>query len=307
MSAGYLGMEIGGSKLQIFLGDDHAHVVNRYRYPVIASKGASGIREQIQAAFSEILGTARVSALGVGFGGPIHYHSGTVNQSHQIEGWSNFPLREWLTALTGLPVAVDNDANVAALAEARSGAGRGLDPVFYITLGSGVGGGLVVNGRIYHGADPGEAEIGHVRLDRSGTTLESACSGWAVDQNIRQSIRAYPNGILAREVKGTSGAEAQFLARAAQLGDPEALRLLNDTAVNLACGLSHVIHLLHPQVVILGGGLSLVGELLRKAVESSLSQFVMEDFRQTYQVALAELREDAVPVGALHLARMQIP
>src|SRR5207237_5270130 len=122
---------------------------------------------------------------------------------------------KWLEDLTQAPARVDNDGNVAALAEARRGAGQGFNPVFYATLGSGVGGGLVINGDIYHGASPGEAEIGHVRLDRSGTTVESRCSGWAVNRRVREHINRHPQSVLARLAKeaGASceGSEAKLL------------------------------------------------------------------------------------------------
>src|SRR5205085_6629816 len=119
-----------------------------------------------------------------------------------------------LLELTGLPVFVDNDANVAALGEATHGAGIAVNPVFYVTLGSGVGGGLVVDGRIYHGAKPGEAEIGHVRLDRGGTTLESRCSGWAVDRKIREARARNASSILYKLIGAASAGEARFLAPA---------------------------------------------------------------------------------------------
>src|SRR6185295_6797087 len=109
----------------------------------------------------------------------------------------------------GAPVTVENDANTACLGEALRGAGVGRNPVFYVTLGSGVGGGLVVDGRIYHGAMPGEAEIGHVRLDRNGTTVESRCSGWAVDAKVRALKATEPDSLLARLVSENVGGEAK--------------------------------------------------------------------------------------------------
>jgi glucokinase len=212
-------------------------------------------------------------------------------------------LAGWLEGLTGAPVAVDNDANVAALGEARYGAGRGCNPVFYVTLGSGVGGGLVVNGELYHGAPPGEAEIGHLRLDRAGTTLESRCSGWAVDARVRELAGTQPGGVLARLIGGARGGEGRHLAAALAQGDAVAERLLGDTAEDLAFGLSHVAQLFHPEIIILGGGLSNLGQALRKAVEGALSPYLMEVFRPGPRIALASLGEDAVPVGALELAR----
>ena len=244
---------------------------------------------------------------GVGFGGPVDWKTGRICRSHQIEGWSEFDLGGWLGQLTGAPVVVDNDANVAALGEALCGAGVGFNPVFYVTLGSGVGGGLVVDGRIYHGAKPGESEIGHVRLDRDGTTVEARCSGWAVDARIRELRVKEPGGLLARLTGQTVGGEAKHLAAAWQQGDAAARRLLQETAEDLAFGLSHVVHLIHPEIIILGGGLSGVGEPLRASVESALRRFLMEAFAPGPSIALAALGEDAVPAGALELAKAGAP
>src|SRR5206468_6638573 len=128
--------------------------------------------------------------------------------------------------LTGHAVRVDNDANLGALGESMRGAGIGFNPVFYITLGSGVGGGLVVDGKIYHGANPGEAEIGHVRLDRQGTTVESRCSGWAVDQRIRRLQSSGSSSLLGQLGADSPGAEARHLPRALQGNDPAAQLIL---------------------------------------------------------------------------------
>jgi glucokinase len=209
----------------------------------------------------------------------------------------------WLHQLTGALVVVDNDANVASLGEAVRGAGVGFNPVFYVTLGSGVGGGLVVDGRIYHGAKPGEAEIGHVRLDRQGTIVEARCSGWSVDARIRELTAKEPKSLLARLAGQTVGGEAKHLATAWQQGDAAARRLLQETAEDLAFGLSHVVHLLHPEIIVLGGGLSGVGEPLRASVASALRPFMMEVFAPGPGIVLAALGEDAVPTGALELAR----
>jgi glucokinase len=212
-------------------------------------------------------------------------------------------LAGWLRQLAGVPVLVDNDANVGALGEASHGAGAGFNPVFYITLGSGVGGGLVVDGRIYHGATPGEAEIGHVRLDRQGTIVEARGSGWAVDARIRQLNAQAPASALAQLARRSSGGEARHLAAALQRGDAAAKQILRETAEDLAFGLSHVVHLFHPQIIVLGGGLSGVGEPLRAAVQDALPRFIMEAFAPGPRLALAALGEDAVPTGALVLAR----
>ncbi|MBU6402584.1 MAG: ROK family protein [Verrucomicrobia bacterium] len=299
----YLGIEIGGTKLQLVAGDGEGEITHRHRLTVEPQKGGVGIREQIQRLLPDLLRSVRPDAIAVGFGGPVDWRTGTICCSHQVEGWSQFELGAWLREQAGLPVAIENDANTATLAEARCGAGVDGNPVFYVTLGSGVGGGLVVDGKIYHGTRPGEAEIGHLRLDREGTILETRCSGWAVDARIRQLRLTEPTSLLCRWTLDVAAGEARFLARACRDGDAAAWRILRETATDLAFGLSHVVHLFHPEVVVLGGGLSLVGEPLRVEVEHALRPLVMEAFAPGPRVVLAGLGEDAVPVGALLLAR----
>lgn len=297
-----LGIEIGGTKLQLALGDATGRIRERRRLPVDAARGAAGIRAAIESALPQMLCGRKPTAVGVGFGGPVDWRNGRVARSHQIEGWSEFDLRAWLEPLVGAPVVADNDANVAALAEARCGAGAGVDPVFYVTLGSGVGGGLVLDGRIYHGAPPGEAEIGHVRLDRRGTILEARCSGWAVDARVRRWARAHPHSVLAQLARTQPGHEARHLVAALRRGDAGAERILRETAATLAFGLSHVMHLFHPAVIVLGGGLARVGEPLRRAVAEALPRWVMRVFHPVPPIRLSRLRDDVVPVGALLLA-----
>ena len=273
----FLGIEIGGTKLQIVLGDERGTIHQRFRRTVAKELGGAGIRAQIEAVLREELPQLadKPVAIGVGFGGPVDWATGRIARSHQIEGWSGFDISGWLTGLTGIPAFVDNDANVAALGEAVHGAGRGADPVFYLTMGSGVGGGLVVDGRIFHGAKPGESEIGHVRLDKSGVIIEDRCSGWAVDRRIREAVALHPHGPLGIHAANLTRGEARALAPALAENDPLAEAILSEFADNLAFGLSHVVQLMHPERIVLGGGLSLVGEPLRDAVAAALPQYVV--------------------------------
>ncbi len=303
MQNSFLGIEIGGTKLQIVAGNEAGAIEERFRFAIRPAGGAAGIRRQMEETLRDLVPRLKPSAIGVGFGGPVDWRTGVICCSHHIEGWTDFPLGPRLSGLAGAPVYVDNDANVAALAEARRGGGHGFNPVFYVTLGSGVGGGLVVDGRIYHGARPGEVEIGHVRLDRSGVILESRCSGWAVDGKVRRAMAENPLGLLASQAGGATSGEARFIAPALAGGDAAARRILEETAGDLGFGLSHVVQLLHPEVIVLGGGLSLIGEPLRAAVERALPPFVMQAFRPGPRIVLAGLGEDAVPVGALELAK----
>lgn len=299
----YLGVEIGGTKLQVVLGNENANILDRRRFQVDKAAGGAGIRNQIGQAIDDFEHKHRIAAIGIGFGGPIDWRTGRTACSHHIEGWEDFDLVSWTRDHARVPVAVDNDANTAALAEALKGAGSKSNPVFYVTLGSGVGGGLVVDGRIYHGTIPGEAEIGHIRLDKTGTIVEKRCSGWAVDKRIRQAVASDPGSKLASLIGKTSGGEAGHLAKAIESGDPLATRILDETAEDLAFALSHVVHLTHPEMIILGGGLSLSGEVLQRAVEKHLPRFLMEAFQPGPQIRIAKLSEDVVTVGALLLAK----
>jgi glucokinase len=300
-------IEIGGTKLQLAVGTSAGEILDRQRFAVDPAAGAAGIREEIAAALPGIVAQWRPAAIGVGYGGPVDRRTSHVVKSHHVSGWEGFPLGEWLADIAGLPVAVDNDANVAALGEALHGAGRGCDPVFYVTLGSGVGGGLVCGGRIFHGAGMGEAEIGHLRLGPAGEITEYYCSGWSLDRRIREAAAKAPASPLARLVQASPGQGAHHLGPALAAGDPLAAEILDGAAEKLALALSHVGHLCHPQVIVLGGGVALLGEPLRQAVATHLGRFMMDALRPGPRVALTTLREDAVPVGAIALAFQQFP
>jgi glucokinase len=303
MSHSLIGIEIGGTKLQVVLGNSKGEIFDRQRFIVDRESGAQGIRDQIESAFIRyVSGDSSISGIGIGFGGPVDRASGRIACSHQISGWSKFPMIQWLNSITGLPVVMDNDANVAALGEALAGAGQGSDPVFYVTLGSGVGGGAVVNGAIYHGAQPGESEIGHIRLDRSGLIVERECSGWAVDRKIREAIKNQPESRLAKIVGHRSSNEAKCLSEALSVKCPLAQSILKELSQSLAFALSHVTHLFHPEMIILGGGLSLLGQPLLMSITSEVPQFLMETLKPGPAIKLAKLQEDAVPVGALLMA-----
>jgi len=302
MDKSFIGIEIGGTKLQIVVGNEEARILERHRFSVDPGKGGAGIREHIKKCVSDLTTQKRIQAIGVGYGGPVDWETGQICCSHHVQGWSDFPLGEWLADIAKCPVYVDNDADVASLGEATHGAGKGFNPVFYVTLGSGVGGGLVRDGRIYHGAKPGESEIGHIRIDRSGAILESRCAGWSVDAKIREAIKNAGDSILSKLARQFPRAEAKALRPALMQGDLLAKQILNETAGDLAFGLSHVIHLFHPSIIVVGGGLSLIGDPLMEAVNTALPQWIMKAFLPGPRVVLSGLGEDVVPTGALTLA-----
>lgn len=299
----FIGIEIGGTKLQMVTGNESGEIDRHFRAAVDLSAGAGGIRSAISDCLRTWEKTEEIAGVGVGFGGPVDPETGVIRTSHHVEGWAQFDLRGWLEAETKKPVVIDNDANVAALGEALRGEGRGVERVFYMTVGSGIGGGMVINSRIYHGKAPGEVEIGHVRLDKSGATLESACSGWAVNTKVLDHIAKDPRGLLATLHREHKGPPAALLAPAIEEGDAAACRILTEVADDIGFALSHVVHLFHPEVLIIGGGLSLSGEPLRKAVSQSLQRYVMDAFLPAPPVRIAALGEKVVPIGALELVR----
>jgi glucokinase len=303
----YVGIEIGGTKIQLALGTKDGNIISHRRYKVDPSGGAKGIQNQILQGLSEFKKETAFEKIGVGFGGPVDRKAGKVIKSHHISHWEEFEMVQWLESKMKVPVILENDANAAALAEATCGAGKGLNPVFYMTIGSGIGGGLVSEGNVYHGAFPSEVEIGHMRVPSSGDpktwpTFESLCSGWALDMRLKDYAEQNPSTAFARMVKGESKAETSFLLQAIEQEDDFCRELLKAAARHIAFALSSIVQLFHPQVLVLGGGVSQLGEPLLKEIEVVLDQLVMEVFRNTYQIKISTVGEMAVPMGAMLLA-----
>ena len=212
-----------------------------------------------------------------------------------------------MTDLVNLPVFVDNDCNVAALAEAVHGIGQTYSRVFYITLGSGVGGGFVINGNIYYGKGPSEFEVGHLALDKKGATVESSCSGWAVNSKLRDYIKQTPTSELAKQVEETREDETKCMLSAIEAGDHGVAEIWDSTMDDLALGLSHVIHLLNPDIIVVGGGLSLIGKDLIEDIKKKLPKYLMSTLKDKLpKVKLSELKEMAVPYGAILLAQSKL-
>lgn len=316
----FLGIEIGGTKLQLGLGEGDGQLASLWRGTVNPADGADGIRRQIVQAVPELLTKAgldrsRLRGVGIGFGGPVDDATRTVIKSHQIEGWDDFPLADWIGDLVGLPAALGNDADVAGLAEALFGAGKGLSPVFYITIGSGIGGGLIINGEIYRGAGRGAAEIGHlrvrVRLNRRlrHVPVEQVASGWAIQEQARRhrkrSARNHHSWfeVFGGEVEWT----AHNVANAARMKHRPAQAILLRAWKALAEAITHVIALVAPRRIVIGGGVSLMGErLLFEPLRELVAGRVFRPFADCYDIVPAALGEAVVVHGALALARQRL-
>jgi len=302
----FLGIEIGGTKLQLGIGLGDGALAGLWRGAVAPADGADGIRRQIQTALPPLLAAAKLSSkqlrgVGIGFGGPVDDRRQRVIKSHQIGGWDDFPLADWVQQIVNTPAALGNDADVAGLGEAVYGAGKGHSPLFYVTVGSGIGGGLILDGEIYRASGRGAAEIGHVRFpvpcqpDEAWVPLEEIASGWAIQSAMR------------REKKDDTWT-TQAVARAAQEGDTIALGILATARAALAMALCHVIALVCPERIVLGGGVSLMDdELWLTPIRALVAERVFAPFAESYTIVPAALGEAAVIHGAIALASQMVP
>lgn len=229
------------------------------------------------------MGAGRTAAIGVGFGGPVDVAHGVILRSHHVSAWDGFPLRETLTARFGAPVTLDNDANAGALGEARFGAGRGHQQLLYVNVGTGIGAGIIVDGRIHRGAHGLAGEIGHVTVFRDGRRCDCGKRG---------CLEAYASG---RAIGGPD------VTRAASGGDAGARQKLDDAARWLAIGIGAAVNVLNPSAVIVGGGVSEAGELLLGPLRRYLAGELMPGMPAPL-VLKAALGYDAGVIGALALA-----
>jgi glucokinase len=341
----FLGIEIGGTKLQLGVGaGDGSALVALQRFDVEQAAGAAGIMAQIRYAAEPLIARRRVRAIGIGFGGPIDADRGQTMKSHHIDGWNDFPLVQWCHTCFGLPTFLGNDADLAGLAEARFGEGHGRSPVFYITVGTGIGGGLIVDGQLYRGNGVGAAEIGHLRpglhADRPEETVESIASGWGIalaaqsrlsepmthrlTQFTSESRLWRPDEVRQHLIEEEEAADefaadlrercngaverltAKIVAQAAADGNMLAQEVLHHAWQALGWGIAQMITLLSPKVVVLGGGVSLIrDDLMIDPIRDAVARYVFPPFIGTYEIVRAQLGEEMVVHGALALARDQ--
>ncbi len=279
---------------------------------------AAGANADAQSDLSTVLTLARAlldgaqpKAIGVSFGGPVDARAGSVRLSHHVRGWENIPLRELVAREFGAPAAVDNDANVGAWGEYHFGAGKGLDSLLYMTVSTGVGGGWVLGGKIWRGADNLAGEIGHVVVDPHGPVclcgkrgcVERFASGPYIARRAREWLQEQPTrGPLLRTMANQQieHITAQMVSAAAAEGDELAWDALHVAAWALGVGIGNAVNLMNPARVILGGGVTKSGErfwsvLRRMARETALPQL-------QFEIVPAALGDDAPLWGAVALA-----
>lgn len=311
MSLG-VGIEIGGTKLQAGVGLRDERLLGLARATVDPNRGAEGIREALPSLVDEAIRDAGVAwgdigGVGVGFGGPVDSSRGVTLVSHQIDGWRNFPLAEWLRDRFGVPVSIQNDASLAGYAEAKRGAGRGKRRVFYVTVGSGIGGGWIVDGVIDEGQGVGAAEIGHTWVCDPDCgdpeKLEAIASGWSIGQRAQETLEEGEESILTQMCDGDiERVDARMVHEAATQGDLLATALLNEAADALALGIGNAITLLHPEVVVIGGGVSLMGDALWAPLREKVERYAFHLFTDSVELRPAQLGEEVVVIGGALLA-----
>jgi glucokinase len=306
-----IGIEIGGTKIQVGLGSVGGRLLpgGVMRRPVNREHGAGGILRDLVSMVDEALGSrmltlADISRIGIGFGGILDSARGVILKSFQIDGWTNFPLKEWAEKQWGEPVFIENDASTAGLAEAILGNGQGLSRIFYITVGSGVGGGWILNGRIDKGQGLGAAEIGHMWVPdpQTGTPteLEQICSGWAIGRRARKAA-SNTDSVMAGIAGSLDKIDAKVVYLAAEQGDQTAHLILSETCQTLGIAISNIVALLHPERIILGGGVSLMGPVFWDLLQNEFKSRVIPVFASQVDIVGAKLQENVVVIGALCL------
>lgn len=338
----YLGIEIGGTKLQLGVGcGDGSELTALVRRAVDISRGAAGILAQIESATDMLMQQHRIERIGIGFGGPVDSAHGRVITSHQVSGWQGIELSQWCQQRWNVPAVLANDCDAAALAEAKFGAGRGAETVFYVTVGTGIGGGLVIGGQLHGKGRPAVAEIGHLRpglqADRPDDTVEAMASGpgiaaaaqarltgqvsrqlsrirrdlGAADrahlkqrlQNAEQVDEEFIADLLARCDQDVERLNARLIAQAAAEGNEVAREVIDHACQALGWAIAQVVTLVAPEVVVVGGGVSLMGDsLFFTPLRRHAGRYAFPPLAHAYSIVPAELGEEVVVHGALALA-----
>ena len=309
----YLALDFGGTKLAAAVAEKGNNRQFQSYRRVLSPEG-SDAKTDLEIMLSlarEVLDGSQPTAIGVSFGGPVDATTGTVRLSHHVPGWENIPLRELLEAELKALTRADNDANVAALGEYRFGAGRGYSSVFYITVSTGVGGGWILEGRPWRGANGMAGEIGHTIADPNGPLclcgkrgcVERLASGPYMAQEARYRLQSQPQaGQLLRELAGNNLANitGQLVSQAAAQGDEVARQVLERGSWALGVGIGNAANFINPELFVLGGGVSKAGEqfwqgVLRAARETALPEV-------EFEIVPAELGDYAPLWGAVALA-----
>jgi glucokinase len=277
-----LAIDIGGTKfaMAVFEGDT---MLRRELRSTDRQGGKDWMLEQIVTIARQWQTDLRVDRCGIGFGGPVNFHAQVVALSTHVGGWSNFPLSAFLREQLNIPTIMDNDANVGALGEAVYGANRGRDPSFYLNMSTGIGGGIVWNGRILRGADSYAGEIGHTPIHPEGPVCLCGARG---------CLERYCGGMWLEKQYGRTAKEL--------FEDPA---FLSRYVADLALGVKVVIMMLNPARIAIGGGISKAGDRLLVPLRQRVRALITDWSKARIDIVRTELGEDNILWGANALAR----
>lgn len=309
-----IGVDVGGTKVAGGVVDEDGTILAQQRVHTPA-RDAAATTDAITSVIERLRVDYDIEAVGIGIAGFVDADRSVVYFAPNLLGWRNGPLREEVEKRVGLPVVVENDANAAAWGEARFGAGRADRFLVCVTVGTGVGGGIVVGGRLYRGGYGVGAEIGHIQMVEGGRQCgcgqrgcwEQYASGAALVRDARERAAEGRDGaqILLGLGDGTpEGIQGEHVTRAARLGDPAATAAFDQLGHWLGQGLADLAAVLDPESFVLGGGVSEAGSLVLDPTAASFELLLTgRGRRPTARVVLAELGNDAGVVGAADLAR----
>ncbi len=304
MTKHYAGIDLGGTNLKLGLVTAEGEVVARHRCPTEAEGGADHVLARMADAVRDLCDTAGVDladvpAVGVGSPGPLDTRAGVVVFSPNLK-WHDVPVRDRLRAALDRPVVLENDANAAAYGEFRCGAGREVDTLVVLTLGTGVGGGMILDGRLYRGTNDTGAELGHLIVAHGGRRcacgaegcLEAYASATAVLDRTRERIEA-------GEASSLAGAfTSKDVFDAATAGDALAAEIVEETAGYLGAGITSILHAVNPQRVALAGGMAGAGEPFLARIRAAVDRLAFERARKVVTIVYTALGDDAGLIGA---------
>lgn len=309
-----VGVDIGGTKVAAGLVNAQGEILARSRTPMATagppSSGLTAVSTAILGLFPDSSAQNDITAIGICAPGPLSPKTGVIINPPNLAIWHNYPLAEEMRRVFNVPVKIDNDGNAAALAEVKWGAARGYSNVFYATVGTGIGAGIILDGHIYHGRTGAAAEGGHVGIDSTGPVcncgkrgcIETLAAGPAIARRARQKLGQNPRSVLMEMAGGDIHmVTSEMVGRANALGDPVAKEVMNETLDLLAYWLGNIIDLLEPDVIVIGGGVSSLLAPFLEEIRERWRGAVINPTPMNIPLVLAHYGEDAGIAGAAAL------
>jgi glucokinase len=310
------GIDLGGTKILTLIFDAQHNVVGRDQRPTDDEDGGpEAVMQRMAASVRAAAGGRALSGVGISAAGPVDLKRGVVTTPPNLKGWQDVPLQSRLSELLGLPATLSHDADCGAVAEHRLGAGQGADNLIYVTLGTGVGGGLILDGKLYSGTSGSAGEIGHMLVDPQGRMcncgrrgcLEAMVGGAYLGLDAQAIVAAEPQGILARLATEQGEPDARLLSEAADAGDAAADAIIRRAGAYLGDGLVNLANVFNPEVIVLGGSLLAFGERYFGPAREVLQRDAFAQPLRDLRLVDAELGSDAPAIGAALIARDHLP